>query len=49
MSGKLRDKVLDLGIDTIERHIFLCADASKLKSFSCGTARMYPTFASCSA
>lgn len=31
MSGKLREKVLDLGIDKIERHIFLCADASKPK------------------
>ena len=31
MGGKLRDKVLDLGIDKIERHIFLCADASKPK------------------
>ena len=31
MSGKLRDKVIDLGIDQIRRHIFLCADASKPK------------------
>ena len=31
MGGKLREKVLDLGIDKIERHIFLCADASKPK------------------
>lgn len=31
MGGKLRDIVLDLGIDKIERHIFLCADASKPK------------------
>jgi len=30
-SGKLRDKVLELGIDRIERHIFLCADPSKPK------------------
>ena len=31
MGGKLREKVLDLGIDQIQRHIFLCADPSKPK------------------
>ena len=31
MGGKLRDKVLDLGIDKIERHIFLCADQTEAK------------------
>jgi (2Fe-2S) ferredoxin len=31
MGGKLREIVLDLGIDKIQRHIFLCADASKPK------------------
>jgi (2Fe-2S) ferredoxin len=31
MSGKLRDKVIDLGINMIQRHIFLCADPAKPK------------------
>ncbi len=31
MGGSLREKVIELGIDKIERHIFLCADASKPK------------------
>lgn len=31
MGGKLREKVLELGIDRIQRHIFLCADPSKPK------------------
>lgn len=31
MDRKLREKVLELGIDKITRHIFLCADASKPK------------------
>ena len=31
MGGSLREKAIELGIDKIERHIFLCADASKPK------------------
>ena len=31
MGGNLREKVVDLGIDKITRHIFLCADPSKPK------------------
>ncbi|QDT53614.1 Ferredoxin, 2Fe-2S [Caulifigura coniformis] len=31
MSDELRQKVLDLKIDRIERHIFLCADQTKPK------------------
>lgn len=31
MSEKLRERVLDLGISRIQRHIFLCADPSKPK------------------
>lgn len=31
MERKLREKVVELGIDKITRHIFLCADASKPK------------------
>jgi (2Fe-2S) ferredoxin len=29
--GKLRDKVLELGLDRIQRHIFLCANPTKPK------------------
>ena len=31
MGHKLREKVVELGIDQVERHIFLCADQSKPK------------------
>ncbi|MDB5385795.1 MAG: Ferredoxin, 2Fe-2S, partial [Planctomycetaceae bacterium] len=31
MGEKLREKVVELGIDQLERHIFLCADQSKPK------------------
>jgi (2Fe-2S) ferredoxin len=31
MGGKLREKVVELGIDRIQRHIFLCADQTKPK------------------
>src|SRR5262249_17209910 len=31
MGNKLREIALDLGLDKIQRHIFLCADASKPK------------------
>jgi len=31
MSDKLREKVLDLKLDRVKRHIFLCADPSKPK------------------
>ena len=31
MSNKLEEKVRELGIDKIDRHIFLCADPSKPK------------------
>lgn len=31
MGGKLREKVVELGIDRLKRHIFLCADQTKPK------------------